>query len=102
MTPSQAADFQEDLAILSGPIQVYHGPVGGVVDRLASCREYWSGMVGSTPDRNAGWVRWSVRVRRCMYRTGWANRCPGFLMVQQQGWEQAVAEAQQPGCYGRL
>jgi hypothetical protein len=101
MTPPQVADFQEDLAILSGPIAVYHGG-GNVYERLASCRDYWAGMVDSTPDRNAGWVRWSVRVRRCMYRTGLVNTCPGMALVPQQGWQQAVAEAQSAHCYRRL
>jgi hypothetical protein len=104
MTPQQVATFQEDLAIMSGPIQVYYTD-GSANDRLASCRDYWAGMVNTTPDRNAGWVRWSVRVRRCMYRAGFviaADRCPGVALVQQNGWEQAVAEAQQPGCYARF
>jgi hypothetical protein len=100
MTPAQRSYFQEDLAILSGPIAVYQGG-GNAYERLASCRDHWASMVDSTPDRNAGWVRWSVRVRRCMYRTGFVNRCPGMQLVQQNGWEQAVAEAQRVDCYAR-
>jgi hypothetical protein len=89
MSPADVQQFNEDMGIItSPPTSVY--PVSNQGERFASCASYWQSLsYNRSPE--ARQVLYSVRVARCMYRTGFAFRCPmdfGAML--------------QPSCYARF
>lgn len=93
MSPADLAQFHEDMAVLTlPPTSVY--PYGDQSQRFASCASYWQANLNYDRPPQVRQVLYSVRVARCMYRTGF-----GFF---QAGCPREFPNMLNPGCYVRF
>lgn len=93
MAPADLAQFNEDMATITlPPTSIY--PYGNKVERFASCTSYWEATLNRNRPPQVWQVLYSVRVARCMYRTGF-----GFF---QSGCVQEFPNMLNPRCYARF
>jgi hypothetical protein len=92
MSPDDLAQFNEDMGIISSPPTVVYG-YHSQGERFASCASYWQSLHHNRPPQ-VRQVLYSVRVARCMYRTGF-----GFL---QSGCNPDFSNMLNPRCYARF
>ena len=93
MSPADLAQFNEDMATITlPPTSIY--PAGNQVDRFGSCASHWQANLHFNRPPEVRQVLYSVRVARCMYRTGF-----GFF---QAGCAREFPNMLNPRCYVRF